>query len=350
MVGDHTVIPTLRHAADGQHHDRKGGHLHAAARRTGCCADELQHAHHQFCDGAAGRQIDGVHARSTGRDRLEQGSHDLFRDGQSAQRRRVVPLHQAEQHRAADPQDGRERQHHLCVEREPPLFAVFADLHPDHEAQTAGHNHEHDDRLYIIIVDVGHQRGIRAEPPKQVETGVAEGGDGCKYADPDAFQPILGHEDEAQQHRAEGFKQSRQRDDDLEHFGGLRHPAGRDALAQQPQIPEAHPPPRRQCEEAGERHQPQTADLDQEQNDRLPEPGELCPGIPDDQAGDAGGTGGREHGVDHAQPPAPAGDRQTEQQGARRDQQQKAAADQLGRAASGKPSAPLLAQGEMFRF
>ena len=78
--------------------------------------------------------------------------------------------------------------------------------------------------------------------------------------------------------------------------------------------------------------------------------GELCPGIPDDQAGDAGGTGGREHGVDHAQPPAPAGDRQTEQQGARRDQQQKAAADQLGRAASGKPSAPLLAQGEMFRF
>ena len=58
-----------------------------------------------------------------------------------------VPLHQADERRAADPQDAAEKASTTFgMEGQAALFATLADLHPDHKAQTACHDQEHDRR------------------------------------------------------------------------------------------------------------------------------------------------------------------------------------------------------------
>ena len=224
------------------------------------------------------------------------------------------------------------------MEREPPLFAVLCQLHPDHEAQTAGHDHEHDDSLHIVVVDVRHQRGVGAKPSEEVKACVAESRDGREHADPHTLCAELWHECEEQQHDAHGLESRRQLDDDLQHFSGLGQAVCRDALAQQPQVAEAHPPPGRQREEAGEGDKAEASHLNEHQDDYLPEQRKLTPCIPHDEARHAGGTGGSEHGIDDAQPPRPAGNGQGEQQRPHRDDQQKADADSLRRTAARQPA------------
>lgn len=338
VAADDAVIAALCHAADGQDEHREGRHLDSAARRTGGRTDELQHAHQQLADGAAGREVDGVHPRSTGGYRLEQRRHDLARDGQAAHRPGVRPLEQGQQRRAAHPEDDRELQHDFRVEGEPPLFAVLCQLHPDHEAQTTGHDHEHDDSLHIVVVDVRHQRGVGAKPSEEIKACVAKSRDGREHADPHTFCAELRHECEEQQHNAHGLESRRQLDDDLQHLSGLGQAVCRDALAQQPQVAEAHPPPGRQREEAGEGDKAEAAHLNEHQDDHLPEQRKLAPCIPHDEARHAGGTGGGEHGVDDPQPPRPAGNGQGKQQRSHRDDQQKAAADGLRRTAARQPA------------
>ena len=116
-----------------------------------------------------------------------------------------------------------------------------------------------------------------------------------------------------------------------------------------PQIPEAHPPPGRQRKETGQRDKAKAAHLDEEEQHCLPEKRELRPGVPHDEAGDAGGAGGREQGVHQPQPPLFAGNGQAEQQRARRDHQQKADTDGLGGTAAGQP-AFLFAEIEFLLF
>ena len=174
------------------------------------------------------------------------------------------------------------------MEGQAAFFAKFAQLHPDHEAQTACHDEEHDDGLHIIVVNIRRQRRIRPEPAKQVKACIAERRDGRENADPDPFQPELRHKGTRQQHNANSLEQECQPDDDLQHLGRLRIAAGRNALAQQPQVPEAHPPLGRQCKKAGQRDQAQTADLDEQQDHHLAEHRPVRTGIDADEARDAG--------------------------------------------------------------
>ena len=331
VLCDHTVVAALSHAADGQDDDSKGGHLHTAAGGAGCRTDELQHTHQQLGNGPAGGKVDGIHARRTGRHRLEQRRHQLTGHREPAHAGRIVPFHQRDERRAAEPQDHREAQHHLSLQRQAVFFVVLADLHPDHKAQTAGNDHEHHNGLHIVVVHIGHQRGILSEPAKQVKARVAEGRNCRKHTDPDAFQPKLRHKSKQQQQDADALKQTGQTHHDLQHVLCLRVSVCRNALAQQPQVAEAHAPPHGQRKKAGERDQTKAAYLNEQQDHGLPEEGELRPGVPHDQAGNAGGTGGREHGIQHIQPPMPAGNGQAEQEGAQRDHDDKAPADDLRR-------------------
>ena len=122
-----------------------------------------------------------------------------------------------------------------------PLLAPLADLHPDHKAQTACHDQEHDHSLYIIITDIGSQRGILPEPAKQIEARIAERRDGRECTNPDALCTELRHKGDHQKHHTTDLKGHRQLDHDLQHIGGLRVSAGRNAFSQQPQILKAHP-------------------------------------------------------------------------------------------------------------
>ena len=310
VVGDHAVIPALRHAADGQEQHRKGGHLHAAARGTGCRTNELQHAHQQLGDGPAGRQINGVHTGRAGGHRLEQRRHDLIPCAEVSHAAGVVPLQQTDEGCTPYPQQHRKDQHHPSVEGQLALFGVLDQLHPHHKAQAACNDHKHDHGLDIVVVDIGHQGGIGPKLTKQVKACIAEGRNGGKDADPDALEPKLGHKGQHQQQDACPFKAGRQPHHDAQHVLGLRVAISRHALAQHSQVPEAHAPPHGQRKKAGQGHQTQASHLDQDQDHRLPEHRELGPGVPHDQTGHAGGAGGREHGVDHPHPPVAAGNGQ----------------------------------------
>ena len=220
------------------------------------------------------------------------------------------------------------------------FFIPLAQFHPDHKAQTTGDDHEYDHRLHIVVVNIGHQRGVRPEPSEQVEARIAEGRNGGEYADPDTLQPELRHKGEQQQQNADAFKHRCQPHHDLQHAFGLIVAVRRDALAQQPQITEAHAPAHGQRKKAGEGNKAKATHLNKQQHHRLPEPCELRPCIPHHQTGDAGGAGGCEHSVEHVQPSVPAGNGQSEQQRAQRDHDNKADADDLGRGAQPQLSPP----------
>lgn len=350
VSADDAIVAALCHTADGQDEHRKGRHLDAAARRAGGCTDELQHTHQKLADRAARCEVDGIHTGGTGGHRLEQRRHQLARDGQAAHRLGIRPLQQGQQHRTAHPEDGRELQHDLRVEGETPLFSVLRQLHPDHESQAAGHDHKHDDRLHIVVVDVGHQRGIGPKPPKEVKACIAEGRNSREHADPHALCAELGHEGEEQQHDAHGLEGRCQLDDDLQHLGSLGQAICRDALAQQPQVAEAHPPPGCQRKKAGQGDEAKAAHLNEHQDDYLPKQRKLAPCIPHDQTCHTGGTGGGEHRVDDPQPPRPAGNGQGQQQRPHRDDQQEADADGLRCAAARQPALVGAAERPFFLF
>ena len=196
------------------------------------------------------------------------------------------------------------------MKRQLALFGVLAQLHPDHEAQTTGNDHEYDHELNVIVVHIGHQRGIRPEPAEQVKARIAESRNGREHTHPDALRAKLRHKGKQQQQDADALKQGGQPHHDAQHVLGLRVAISRHALAQHSQVPEAHAPPHGQRKKAGQGHQTQASHLDQDQDHRLPEHRELGPGVPHDQTGHAGGAGGREHGVDHPHPPVAAGNGQ----------------------------------------
>ena len=112
------------------------------------------------------------------------------------------------------------------------FLVPLAQFHPDHKAQTAGDDHEYDHRLHIVVVDIGHQRGVRPEPSEQVKARIAEGRNGGEHADPDTLRPELRHKGEHQQQNADAFKHRRQSHNDLQHVFGLIVAVCRDALAQ----------------------------------------------------------------------------------------------------------------------
>ena len=179
---------------------------------------------------------------------------------------------------------------------------------------------------------------------------LSEGRNGREHADPHALCAELGHEGEEQQHDAHGLKGCCQLDDDLQHLGSLGQAICRDALAQQPQVAEAHPPPGCQRKKAGQGDEAKAAHLNEHQDDYLPKQRKLAPCIPHDQTCHTGGTGGGEHRVNDPQPPRPAGNGQGQQQRPHRDDQQEADADGLRCAAARQPALVGAAERPFFLF
>ncbi len=70
---------------------------------------------------------------------------------------RIVPLHQRDERRAAEPQGS--------PEKDSTTLVPLAHLHPDHKAQTAGNDHEHHNGLYIV--SCSHRVPVRNTAPNR---------------------------------------------------------------------------------------------------------------------------------------------------------------------------------------
>ena len=332
------VLPAGDHAGHRDQNYAEGGHLNATAGAAGGCTDEHEHAEHALGDGTHGGQINRVKARGSGADGLEHAVHDLVACSHAAQGGRVVPFQEGKAHGAAhDQQDGAE-QNHLGVDGQMVGFAPLAQVVPDQKAQAAGNNQEHDNALYIPVGGVAHQAHIALGAAQNVETGVAEGGDGQKDRDKDAFGPVLRNKDGQQQQKAKTFKEGGQFHDHQQKPPGLRHVGGADGFAGELHGAEAHPPAQSQREEAGQRNKAQAADLDQTDHHRLAKQGEALVGVQHNKAGYAGGTGGGEESL-HRRDAVTGGEGKHEQQRTGHNNHQKAGNDQTGGGKALQPAA-----------
>ena len=98
---------------------------------------------------------------------------------------------------------------------------------------------------------------------------------------------------------------------------------GTQCLRQTQPVMKRQPRPGHDEQRGGERHYPQPAQLYQNHDNELPEPGEILPGIDHRQTGDAYRRGRRKQGVDQGNGPFGGADRQIQQYRSRRDGDQK---------------------------
>ena len=112
----------------------------------------------------------------------------------------------------------------------------------------------------------------------------------------------------------------------------VRHRTEVDGFLCQLHLPQAQLFTGNDREQGGKGHQTQTTDLDQQQDNDLPEPAPVGKGIIGDQSGHTGGRGSGEHAVhQRCKLPGFGGNGQAEQNGSHQDHQGKAQADHTQR-------------------
>ena len=295
---DDGVLVAAHDAIDGHKDDREGRALDAAARRAGRRADKHEQRGEDLGDVVHRLEREDVEARRAAAHRVEpRRAEPLPRPGKPSQGEGVVPLadggkrhpHQDEGNGGDDDDAGVEQQFFGA-----PVLEQVVD---DDEADAA-HNDEQshradDDR----VAHVAGQRYIRFRPPEDVEPGVAEGGDGGEHRDEDALRPELGHEHGRQQERARRLDGQRGDHDHLHELVDVRA-GGRDRFLREVHPAQAELAADRDVEEGGQRHESQAADLDEREDDALPEGGPVGVGVVHDQPGHAGRGGRREQAVE----------------------------------------------------
>lgn len=335
---DLSVFPAGDHTGHGDQNHAEGGYLDTAAGTAGRSTDEHEHAEHALGDGAHGSQINGVEASGSGADGLEQAVYNLVTGGHTTQSGGVVPFQKSKAHGAAhDQQDGAE-QYHLGVDGEVMCLAPLAQIMPDQKAQAAGHDQEHDDALHIPVGGITHQAHIALGASQDIETGVAEGGDGQKDRDENALGTIFRNKDRQQHQKAQTLEEGGKLHDHQQQAPGLRYIGGADGLAGQLHGAETDPATERQGEEAGQSDKAQTSDLNQANYDCLAERGEALVGIQHHKTGHTGGACGREEGL-YRRDAIAGGEGQHEQQRTGHNHHKKAGNDQPGGRKALQPAA-----------
>ena len=190
-----------------EHEYGDGVRLDAARRRTARPADEHQEDGQQ--DDCRARVGDGhgddVEPGRARRHRREEGGEDALSPRQVVQRDEKEQEGHDDQHRAC-------KQHDLRVQRvfaHMPFVAPY--IVPDEESQPADKDEQGDDDADDRVRRIRrHRREVVPLRRHEVETRVAERGDGGEYRKPDPLAPAeVGHEAETEDERAEQFKEQR---------------------------------------------------------------------------------------------------------------------------------------------
>ena len=211
---------------------------------------------------------------------------------------------------------------------------VFPHIAPGEKADAAHHDQPHHREVHQRIAHMPGERDIGRSGlcAHQVESGVAEGGDGVEHGVPDAPQPHLRAEPQGQQHGTSSLQQQHGRQDEPGPPDDPAHLGRRDGLLHHPALLQADPPARQHGNGHSHRHHAHAADLDQQNDHRLAESGPVQRRVLHHQAGDTGGGGCGEQRVKKGSPlPVPGGDGQRQQQRSGQDQQGKSDQDDPGR-------------------
>lgn len=234
--------------------------------------------------------------------------------GQRADGRGVVPLAENGHQRAEHKQNPGDRNNDPGVQGELFCSAVLKQVMDDDEADPA-EDDEHPDgsndhRIPIVVAEADE----RLLPAKDIESGVAEGGDGKENRDENTARAIFSGKSRHEQQRSRRFHDQRGEDDNPDkpldvvpkrshRFFGQMHPAQAQFFAD------------KQVEKGGEGHEAEPADLDQHKDYALAERRPVGIGVVDDKSGHTGGgSRGKKAVQERRNDPFPAGKREHQKQ------------------------------------
>ena len=177
------------------------------------------------------------------------------------------------------------------------METIALDVLPDEKSEPAYDDQEGDGQADDRVARIGGEGRIFARfIAHQVETRVAEGGNGGENSHPDPVAPaVIGYESETQHERAERFEDERTEEDGR---GEFAHPGDRrraDRFLHECALFYADLFSAQFPDGVDDGHKPDTADLDEQKNDDLPVNRPMCGSVLDDQPRHAGsGNGGKE--------------------------------------------------------
>ena len=240
-----------------------------------------------------------------------------MRHTHAAERRRIAPLKQQRQHKAAAEQYARHGEYELAVQAEAAEAPVIPHIAPYKKAETSEHDERHDGQIHERVVRIVHERAERiVRRAHEVEAAVAERRYRMENTHADAAQrPELLHEADGQQPCADALEQERT-DQHAPHqphdaAARIQTEAGSDdhAFAQRDRAPQ------QQRRRRHDRHKAEAADLDEQENDAFAEKRPVHRRADRDQTGDAGRARRGEQRIDEGRCAAALrGARQHEQQ------------------------------------
>ena len=245
-----------------------------------------------------------IKTSGTGGNGLEQGDLKLVGQGHAAQRGGIGIFQQENEESATQKEDHGGGKGHFGVEgkvRKAPQASATdgqlqraQDVPPYGKAQTA----QNDERGGHGVD--GWVRGVGAKTvfADNVHTRVAEGGNGIEHRDPDPAGTEFRHEYRHIQERAQAFHGEGSNDHVLEEAGQSRQGIQIEGVLQQNAIRQAHTAVERQQDSCHNGNDTQSARLNEDEDDDLPEQAPGRGGGDRNEAGYAGGGGSGEQGIE----------------------------------------------------
>ena len=173
--------------------------------------------------------------------------------------------------------------------------AVNGNVVPNDKAEAPDDDQKHYDPADERVAVEVRQRRSAAVVAHNIETGVTEGGNGVENTAPDPLPDAeQGNKADRKEQRARSLEQKRPEEDLARDLHNAVHPGKVDALDHRFALTQSHPAIQRNEEQRGDRHEPETADLDQYEYHNLPEDRPARRGRLKDQPGDAGCRSRRE--------------------------------------------------------
>ena len=314
------------HSVPEEHQqDDKGHGFQSAGRGSGGSADQHQENAGGFPGLGQHALIQGREAGRSERRGLEECGQKLFRKGERPQRCGVIPFQQKKK-KSPGQQQRRGCYHDKpCINIPSGRLSLSEDLIPDQESQAAQDNEAAESEAYDRIPLINHQAGSRRAEAQDVESRVAEGGNRVKHAQPQRLcKRILRRKTEGQQQGARAFDaegSDQQLFLMLHHFP---HVLRADGFGHDQLLLNRDPAAKAEVGQRSRGHEPQSSDLNQDQDHGLTEEAPLSPCIRQGQPGHAGGGGcGKQGNEQTCRSAVPGRDRQIQQQGAQQNQAQK---------------------------
>ncbi len=210
------------------------------------------------------------------------------------------------------------------------MAPVNQEIVPHQKAQTAADHQGHKDNVWQRLSGDGSQRRPRAQ---KIKPGVAERRDRVEQRHPEPpSQTVPGAEPQRQQRRPRPLAGKGHTDGPAGQPHNAPHLKGPYAVHQNGPLAQADAAVKQDGHQDGDGHKPHASHLDQQQNHRLSEEGELGPGVVQHQPRDAGGgRRGKERVQKRQGVSIPGGERQSQQHAAQQNQRGKSQGQRLNR-------------------